>query len=438
MSQKYTALGHPDLKDAVHLHNYSIFRLAVLVSEFAQQMAAAHELFSKEIQSVISAFRRRSYELKKERPVDTPCSIFTAWETLLQETEMDAQAHLDAAGLLIKNVYRPLQEVATHKSTHTQQLIAFRDILEKLLEQCETGLTKVEEEYQDAINALAEKTEEEEEAQTKEKALNCHNEYLLSLRSTNRTIEQFRVTLPDVLEEMEEIYIDASNTINVAIEGHALLMLTKATEQHRRFENQLKICRQVNPQLDVSFFVSAANPENVPMPRVSLHHFHVTLPPGAEELEVILRNQLIVDECTEKGLNDRRVSLQRRGMELASAIKHSQDKINAHINVCQRCSRLLLSPESCRCIDADWLNRFPLVQVSRVCVLASGTKGRVTCEVKRDHLAGLYLSSCCISHLLTAASHPSTSQPPPPPTFTPDFHHPSVSFLWALFSHLCS
>ena len=53
------------------------------------------------------------------------------------------QAHMDAAGLLIKNVYRPLQEVATHKGSHIQQLIAFREILEGMLDKDSDSLTEV-------------------------------------------------------------------------------------------------------------------------------------------------------------------------------------------------------------------------------------------------------------------------------------------------------
>lgn len=32
-----------------------------------------------------------------------------------------------------------------------------------------------------------------------------------------------------MLQELEEIYIDTSNTVNVAIESHALLLLTKVS-----------------------------------------------------------------------------------------------------------------------------------------------------------------------------------------------------------------
>lgn len=53
------------------------------------------------------------------------------------------QAHLDAAGLLIKNVHRPLQEVASHKTSQTRQLIAFRELLENLIQQTESNLDQV-------------------------------------------------------------------------------------------------------------------------------------------------------------------------------------------------------------------------------------------------------------------------------------------------------
>jgi predicted outer membrane protein len=37
------------------------------VAEFAQQMAAAHEQFAKEVQTVIGSFRRKNNEFKFER-----------------------------------------------------------------------------------------------------------------------------------------------------------------------------------------------------------------------------------------------------------------------------------------------------------------------------------------------------------------------------------
>jgi hypothetical protein len=36
----------------------------------------------------------------------------------------------------------------------------------------------------------------------------------------------------------------------------------QASEQQRQLENLLKACHQVNPMLDISFFVKAINPED--------------------------------------------------------------------------------------------------------------------------------------------------------------------------------
>ena len=46
----------------------------------------------------------------------------------------------------------------------------------------------------------------------------------------------------------------------------------QANEQQRRFEDLLKICRQVNPQLDISYFMNALNPECAKM-ELNFHKF---------------------------------------------------------------------------------------------------------------------------------------------------------------------
>ncbi|XP_050409145.1 uncharacterized protein LOC126824038 [Patella vulgata] len=332
----YSTLIHPSMKDAINLHNYSTLKLAVLVAEFAQQMAAAHEHFSKEIQSVIASFRRRNYELKKERPVDTESTIFTAWESLLHESEMDAQAHLDAASLLIKNVYTPLEEVAEHKRSQAQRLCSFRENFETILQKSENKMNLAQVAYREAYQTYSSDTNPSKE-EARSCLFNAHNDYVLQLRSSNRLVQEFQEAVPQVLEELEEIYIDTSNTINVAIESLALLLLTKANEQHRRFEDLLQICRQVNPQLDISFFVKVVSPEAPPY-QLSFHNYQpadmtVTSLTNPEEP---MQNQIIYDRYTENTLKERRVVLQREGIELASYMKQNQDITNTLINVCQR------------------------------------------------------------------------------------------------------
>ncbi|XP_021345795.1 uncharacterized protein LOC110445468 [Mizuhopecten yessoensis] len=330
----YAEFTHPALKDHINQNNTSALKLAILVAEFAQQMAAAHEHFSKEIQSVISSFRRKNYELLKERPVDTPSSIYNAWETLLQETELDAQAHLDAASLLIKSVYKPLEEMATYKQSQAQRLNVFREHFDNTLQKVQNQLECAEEEYKNSYTQYQDCSTPISRENAKAQFYNAHNEYVFQIRASNRTIDEFQMVIPKVLEELEEIYIDTSNTVNVAIESHALLLLTKANEQHKRFDELLKVCRQVNPQLDISWYVEALNPE---CPRLELHHpcFHpadITIINSEESM----KNTLIVDRSTEVTLYERRCRLQKEAAELTSYIKQNQDITHTLVNICQR------------------------------------------------------------------------------------------------------
>ncbi|XP_048241790.1 uncharacterized protein LOC124114609 isoform X1 [Haliotis rufescens] len=330
----YASLTSPSMTDAINLHNYSALKLSVLVAEFAQQMAAAHEHFSKEIQSVIATFRRRNYDLNKERPVEQPSTIFKAWECLLQESEMDAQAHLDAASLLIKNVYKPLEMVASYKSSQAQKLCSFRDNFENILSKSENSLQQAERGYYDTYETFSGCTSVQGREAAKKEMYNAHNDYVLQLRASNKIVDEFHEVIPQVLEELEEIYIDTSNTINVAIESHALLLLTKAKEQHRRYDDLLKICRQVSPHVDISHFVKTMCQEQG-APNTYIHHFQPA-DLSVSTTEVAMKNQLIIDGYTEPIMNHKRKELQREAVELASFIKRSQDVTTSLISICQR------------------------------------------------------------------------------------------------------
>ncbi|KAK3772382.1 hypothetical protein RRG08_031406 [Elysia crispata] len=311
----------------------------ISVSEFAQQMAVAHEAFSKEIQAIIATFRRRNYELKKQRPMETPNCIFSSWEALLQETEMDAQAHLDAASLLHKNVYLPLQEVASHKNRQADMLALFRDNLDSVYIEALREEQKAEKDYhssfQDFVGLPKDPGEKEGEA-VRGRLHRTHNDYILNIRATNTMADEYNKALPRILEEMEEIYIDTGNTINVAVQSHALLLLTKAKEQHKRYEGQLRLCRQVSPHSDVTFFVKAVGQDNTTLTFARPHQdFKPAVALAADDQKSLCR-QMILDRLTEESVLRKRSSLQAKAMEMAVSLKHSQDIISTLSNVCQR------------------------------------------------------------------------------------------------------
>lgn len=340
MSQKrcYSELTHPSMRETIRQHNCYALQLTMLVAEFAQQIATAYENFSKELETVIGTFRKSSNDLKKDReiPSDTPSSIFAAWETLLQETENDAQAHLDVAGLLIKNVYKPLEEIATHKTSQAHKLYQFRDVFEDLIKRSEEHLLELEKEYHNSYKRYSNIMSTSGRETAKSDFYNAHNDYVLQFRASNCLVEKVQDVLPAVLEELEEIHIDTCNTIKVAIESHALVLLTKATERHGRFDDLLKVCHQVNPQLDISYFIRSMSQDSI---RLQLLPYEFNSPANinAEVMEhESVRDQLILDRHTESTIRTRRQAVQKEAAELTSYIKQNQDVTQTLVNMCQR------------------------------------------------------------------------------------------------------
>ncbi|XP_052225847.1 uncharacterized protein LOC127841228 [Dreissena polymorpha] len=330
----YSDLTNPALQHAINQNCLSTIHLARLVSEFAQEMASSYESFAKDIQRVVAMFRDRSNTLKSERSLDTPSSLYSVWENLLKETELDAQAHLDASGLLLKNVSEPLQEVSKYKMSQALKLQTFRQNFEDILQHSEESFNKKEEAYRETYKAFKTCGSLDNREGLKHTFHSAHNEYLLQLRASNRLQDDMKVTLPQVLEELDEICIDTTNTVNVAIESHSLLLLTKANEQRRQLENLLRCCRQVNPMLDISLFVKAINSEEHKIP-LQRHKFSPA-DPMANSGEDSLMNHLIIDRVTEGALLDKRSGLQKEALELTSYIKQNQDVTQALVNMCQR------------------------------------------------------------------------------------------------------
>jgi hypothetical protein len=69
--------------------------------------------------------------------------LFSVWDTLLQETELDASVHTDIAGVLSRSVSRPLLEKTFHMKIQSRKVFANRENFENLLAKTEDLLMKV-------------------------------------------------------------------------------------------------------------------------------------------------------------------------------------------------------------------------------------------------------------------------------------------------------
>jgi hypothetical protein len=73
--------------------------------------------------------------------------LFTVWDSLLQETELDASVHTDIAAALSRSVSRPLLEKTFHMKIQSRKVFTNRESFENLLAKTEDLLMKVRQFY---------------------------------------------------------------------------------------------------------------------------------------------------------------------------------------------------------------------------------------------------------------------------------------------------
>lgn len=80
---------------------YDLFPLSV--SDFTDTLAQLYEQHAEALQVLVSTYRKKNGELRKERPT-CQSGLFHAWETFLQEIEADSQSSSDVANALSRQV----------------------------------------------------------------------------------------------------------------------------------------------------------------------------------------------------------------------------------------------------------------------------------------------------------------------------------------------
>ena len=66
-----------------------------------------------------------------------------AWESLLQEVEVDSQLHVDIAATLTREVSRPLVENTFYRKIESRKVFAHRESFDVIIAKAEEQLRKV-------------------------------------------------------------------------------------------------------------------------------------------------------------------------------------------------------------------------------------------------------------------------------------------------------
>ncbi|XP_053673953.1 uncharacterized protein LOC128724213 [Anopheles nili] len=321
-------LGHPGLNEALKSHNSVTFKLVKTVSDFSETLAQLYEQHAEALQVLVSNYRKRNSELRKERPA-CQSNLFSAWETLLQEIEADSQATIDVASTLSRQVARPLLERSFYRKVQSRKVFTHRESFDTIISKTEEKLSKCRIEYKQCYIAHRQSPTQHTLAQY----IDSHNAYVQQLHATNAMLEAYHCeTLPQLMQELEEIYNDLCSIVSEAVLQGAEAIAAKAVEQAKRYDGLVVQCKNVSPALDLGYFV-----RTLPVPqsvqRIPRKAFAPPLPANANEtgdpMLPVFKDELVVDRGASIQVRPSLEALRRESQELEIQIKQLQDTLDA-------------------------------------------------------------------------------------------------------------
>ncbi|XP_031355891.1 uncharacterized protein LOC116180168 isoform X6 [Photinus pyralis] len=155
-------------------------------------------------------------------------------------------------------------------------------------------------------------------------------------------------TLPQLLQEIDEIYTDLCSSVSEAILQEAEIVSARATERHRRYENLISQCRAISATSDMAHLarsmptaqgrgLSAKRPFIAPQPQ----------PPdaldGGDPCEIIndnvpppLKDQLVIDRLSAVQVQPAHDALKKESADLDAQIRQIQDSLETLLRIQQR------------------------------------------------------------------------------------------------------
>lgn len=331
-------LGHPGFNETLKSHNTVTFKLVKTVSDFTETLAQLYEQHAEALQLLVSNYRKRNGELRKERPA-CQSNLFFAWETFLQEIEADSQATIDVASALSRQIARPLLERSFYRKVQSRKVFTHRESFDTIISKTEDKLSKCRIDYKE--NFIAHRQNPTQ--QTLTQYIDSHNAYVQQLHATNAMLAEYHCeTIPQLMQELEEIHSDLSTIVSEAVLQTAESISAKALEQAKRYDNLANQCKNVSPSQDLGYFVrSLPVPANVQqIPRKLFAPPQPSAPDDGDDFvdyginildstTSLLKNELIVDSGASIQVRPSLEALKRESQELEVQIKQLQDSVDA-------------------------------------------------------------------------------------------------------------
>ncbi|XP_035710620.1 uncharacterized protein LOC110853970 isoform X3 [Folsomia candida] len=331
--------AHPSMNENLKAHNALSFQVIRIVSDFTQQLSQLHEQHAVQLQMLVENFRKRNAELRKEKPPGSS-ALFQIWETLLQEVEIDSQVHSDISGSFGRQIARPLLEKTFCLKIQSRKVFAHRESFETVLSKAESLLASA---YRDYNDACLQHIQGGNNA-TLANYYDAHNAYVQQLKGTNAMYREYHnETLPALLQELEEVYVDLVNTLSESILLGSEIVSGRAQESNRRYETLASVCRNVNGGQDLKEYVKGMVIPAAPPP--AKHCFQLPLPiiqasesgdPQDLSHVPILKEEVIMERQAAVSARNRLEGLRKEIASMESEMKQLQDSMDTLIRMQER------------------------------------------------------------------------------------------------------
>ncbi|CAG7691245.1 unnamed protein product [Allacma fusca] len=226
--------------------------------------------------------------------------------------------------------------------------------------------------------------------------LDAHNAYVLQLRGTNAMLKEYhQETLPQLLQELDEIYIDLCNNLSDSILHGADLVSSRMQETNRRYETLANVCRNVSGTQDLRDLVKSMTVPAAPNQR---HAFTQPVPliPPADGVQIplvdkshvpVLKDELLVERLTTPGARNRQETLRKEMSELESEMKQLNDSLDTLIRMQQRSLDSNLFNKANELQEEISMKRFDL-RVAQMHLAALKAQTRTETSWKEDQVDG--------------------------------------------------
>ncbi|XP_037816860.1 uncharacterized protein LOC119607140 [Lucilia sericata] len=324
--------GHSSLNEAFKSQNNVNFKLIKTVSDFTETLSHLYEEHATALQALVTNFRKKNAELRKERPA-CHLSIFQAWETFLQEVETDSQASNDVANVLYRQVSRPMLDKSFHRKVQSRKIFTHRESFETIIAKTEEKLSKCRLDYKQCY--MSHRQNPTQHSLTE--YIDAHNAYVQQLHATNAMLETYNCeTVPQLMQELEEIHNDLCSIIADSIQQGADVICNKASDQAKRYNSLTTQCTTISPVQDLTNFVRILPPITAQLQKAPKRPFVPPQPAAGEqddngeynEITPILRNELVFDRHSSVSLRLALESLKREALDLEMQIRQLQDAID--------------------------------------------------------------------------------------------------------------